>query len=223
MLFWLSTYWRIGIDWGPVCTCIYRAVMTILAIGTDYMYDDYRYGLADAIRLVRIDFTNPEVSTLDFPRDLWVEIPEIADHGVTHGKLNQGYAFGTPGIGFYDGPGGGAGLLARTMDLNFGARVDHYITINLQTLVDAVDAVGGVDIYFDHIADLNAVVGPEYPNLILTPGIHHVDGTLAKSLVRSRIPTTFQRANYQNMLISALRDKLMTPEMWPMVPGLVAR
>ncbi|MCU0487013.1 MAG: hypothetical protein MUC85_12990 [Anaerolineales bacterium] len=46
--------------------------MTILLIGSDYRGDGFLYGLADAIRLVRIDFTIPAVSVLDFPRDLRV-------------------------------------------------------------------------------------------------------------------------------------------------------
>ena len=195
--------------------------MTILLIGSDYRGDGFLYGLADAIRLVRIDFITPAVSVLDFPRDLWVEIPGIADHyGLSHGKLNQAYFFGTPGMAYYDGPGEGAGLLARTLDLNFNARVDHYLTLQMKTLADAVDAVGGVDITFDTGVDLNAVVGPTYEHLLFSAGTYHFNGELAVHLVTSRKPGTFQRTRYQNMLIFALRDKLLAPEMLPRLPGL---
>ena len=173
--------------------------------------------------IVRIDFTIPAVSVLDFPRDLWVEIPGIADHyGLTHGKLNQAYFFGTPGMGYYDGPGEGAGLLARTLDLNFNLPVDHYLTLQMKTLAEAVDAVGGVEITFDTGVDLNAVVGPTYPQLLFSAGTYHFNGELAVHLVTSRKPSTFQRTRYQNMLIFALRDKLLSPEMLPKLPGLVA-
>src|SRR5687767_6478646 len=50
--------------------------MTLLAIGSDTRAPGYLYGLADVIRLVRVDFLTPRVSVLEFPRDLWVEIPE---------------------------------------------------------------------------------------------------------------------------------------------------
>jgi len=100
--------------------------MTLLAIGAD-SGSDYLYGLADVIRLVRVDFVTPKVSVLSMPRDLWVEIPEIKEpYGITHGKLNQSYFYGSPGMGYYKGPGAGPGLLARTLDLNFGFRPDHY-------------------------------------------------------------------------------------------------
>jgi len=55
-------------------------MMNILVIGTDARGDNYTYGLADVIRLVRVDFVNPKVSVLEIPRDLWVEIPDIVDN-----------------------------------------------------------------------------------------------------------------------------------------------
>ena len=206
----------------PVCGG--PELMTILLIGSDYRGDGYLYGLADAIRIVRIDFTIPSVSVLDFPRDLWVEIPEIADHyGINHGKLNQAYFYGSEGMGYYDGPGEGPGLLARTLDLNFNVQVDHYLTLSMQTLAEAVNAVGGVEITFDTWSDLNAVVGPTYPHLQFSAGTYHFNGELAVHLVTARKPSTFQRTRYQNMLIFALRDKLLSPEMLPVLPPLAIR
>src|ERR1700752_3430447 len=101
-------------------------VMNILAIGSDARGDHYLYGLADIIRLVRVDFVKKQVGILEVPRDLWVKIPDISDHyGITHGKLNQAYLYGNKGLGYYDDPSEGPGLLAHTLNLNFGARPDH--------------------------------------------------------------------------------------------------
>jgi hypothetical protein len=59
--------------------------MMILAIGSDTRAKGYLYGLADVTRLVRVDFITPRVTVLEFPRDIWVEIPGISDHyGTTH-------------------------------------------------------------------------------------------------------------------------------------------
>jgi len=66
--------------------------MNILAIGSDARGANYLYGLADIMRLVRVDFINARVTILEVPRDLWVEIPGISDHyNITHGKMNQAY------------------------------------------------------------------------------------------------------------------------------------
>ena len=87
--------------------------MIILAAGSDQRVDSYLYGLADVIRLVRVDFVTPRVTIMSFPRDLYVEIPGISDHyGITHGKINQAYLYGNPGYGYYDGSDFGPGLLA---------------------------------------------------------------------------------------------------------------
>ena len=43
-------------------------VMAVLGIGADS--DDYDYGLADVIRVARVDFVTPKVSVLSMPRAL---------------------------------------------------------------------------------------------------------------------------------------------------------
>ena len=112
----------------PIGTCGAPPRMNILVVGSDARSDSYLYGLADMIRIVRIDFVNPKVTILEFPRDLWVEIPDIADNlnGQDHEKLNQAYLYGNPGFGYTDDPAQGPGLLARTLTLNFGIQIDHY-------------------------------------------------------------------------------------------------
>ena len=198
-------------------------VMTILLIGSDARSTGYLYGLADSIHVMRIDFTVPNVMVVDFPRDLWVEIPGISDHyGITHGKLNQAYLYGNPGMGYYDGSGEGPGLLAETLDFNYGMRVDHYIAVDRQTFVKMIDAVGGVDVRLKSSVDLNSKHGTPDPRMVLQAGMNHLDGELALRLASDRIPTTFQRMKYEKLILSALRDKLLTPAMLPKLPVLAA-
>ena len=204
--------------------CDGPSVMTLLVIGSDERAEDYLYGLSDAMRIVRIDFSTPQVTSLDIPRDLWVEIPDIADHyGITHGKLNQAYFFGNPGMGYYDGPGEGPGLLALTLQKNFGVSVDHYLAVDMRTFVRLVDAIDGIDINVSSKIDLNEFQDGANPAYIFEPGIHHLDGQMALKLAMNRNPTTFQRARYQNVVLRALQDKLLTPAMIPQLPQLFAR
>jgi LCP family protein required for cell wall assembly len=204
--------------------CDGPAHMTILAIGSDQRGTSYLYGLADSIYVVYIDFAIPKVMIIDFPRDLWVEIPGISDHhGLTHGKINQAYLFGNKGMGYYDGPNEGAGLLALTLEQNFGLKVDHYLAIDMHTFEDVVDTIGGLDIMVESPIDLNYGMGAPDPELYLGEGMHHLDGELALLLATNRVPTTFQRIKYQRMLLGALREKFLTPELFPQIPGMVAR
>ncbi|MCJ7735482.1 MAG: LCP family protein [Anaerolineales bacterium] len=123
-------------------------VVNILVIGTDTRSVGYLYGLADTIMVFRVDFQNQTVNVIGFPRDLWVVIPDVEeDNGRTHGKLNQAYHFGTEGMGYYSGTGYGAGLMAATMEYNWGLEIDHYIVINMRTFRDVIDVLGGIEVY----------------------------------------------------------------------------
>ncbi len=204
--------------------CNGPAEMTLLLVGSDERSEGYLYGLADSIRIVRIDFTAPSVMMVDIPRDLWVEIPGIADHyGVTHGKLNQAYFFGNPGMGYYDGPGEGPGLLARTLEHNFGVSVDHYLAVDIKTFERIIDAMDGIDIYLDSNIDLNQNHDGANPDYVLEAGSHHLDGKMALRLAMNRYPTIFQRARNQNIVLHAIQAKLLTPAMLPILPKLAAQ
>lgn len=200
------------------------SAMTILVIGSDERKEDYLYGLADSIRVVRIDFTTPKLMAMDIPRDLWVEIPDISDHyGITNGKLNQAYFFGNPGMGYYDGPDQGPGLLARTLALNYGLQVDHYLAVDMKTFAKMVDAIGGIDIQVTSKIDLNEMQDGANPDYVYEPGTHHLDGTQALKLAMNRNPTIFQRARFQNIVLRAIQNKLLTPAIIPQIPQLISQ
>jgi LCP family protein required for cell wall assembly len=205
---------------APQPLCGGPAVMNILAVGSDARGDHYLYGLADIIRLVRVDFVKARVTILEVPRDLWVEIPEISDHyGITQGKLNQAYLYGNKGLGYYDGPGEGPGLLARTLNLNFGARPDHYLAVNMRTFEAVVDAIGGLDIFLPYEISVKSKDNPK--GFAIPEGQHHIDGETALWIARIRQYHTFGRAENQNIVMCALRKKLLSPEVIPAIPELV--
>jgi LCP family protein required for cell wall assembly len=204
----------------PQPLCGGPAVMNILAIGSDARGDHYLYSLADIMRLVRVDFVHARVSLLEVPRDLWVAIPEISDHyDITHGKLNQAYLYGNKGLGYYDGPGEGPGLLARTLNLNFGVRPDHYIAVNMRTFEAIVDAVGGIDVFLPYEISVKSKDNPK--GFAIPEGQHHIDGEAALWIARIRQIHTFGRAENQNIVMCALRKKLLRPAVVPAIPQLV--
>jgi len=198
------------------------AVINILAVGSDARANSYNYGLADVIRLVRVDFVNPKVTILEFPRDLWVEIPDIADNlkGQDHEKLNQAYLYGNRGFGYTDDPAQGPGLLARTMTLNFGTRIDHYAAVNMRTFEKIVNAVGGIEVYLPEAIDGRTPDDPS-ERLIFHQGTLHLDGQRALTLARIRIEGTFARADNQNRVLCALRDRITSPDVITRIPQLI--
>jgi LCP family protein required for cell wall assembly len=181
--------------------------------------NSYLYGLADAIRIARIDFQLKNVTVLALPRDLWVQIPGLEAEGITAGKLNQAYFYGSEGMGYYSGSGYGSGLLAETLLFDFGYRADNYLAVNLYSFRRIVDAIGGIDVYLPWNA--YEQVNQE-PKLFLTPGYHHLDGKDAEKLARNRITIgDYGRIDNQTLILRAVAAKLLTGTGLKALPSLI--
>lgn len=207
----------------PAPLCGGPPIMFLLGVGAD-SGQDYRYGLADAIRIARVDFITPKVTVLSIPRDLWVEIPDLdPKRNVDHGKLNQAYFFGGEGMGYYSGPGGGPGLLARTLKLNFGVQVDHYGAVNMNTFVKIVDAVGGIDVYLEKPVDGRSDDPATVDLGFFNAGEQHLNGEAALRLSRVRkLYNDFARQDFQTIVLCALKEKLTDPSIVVKIPKLIS-
>jgi LCP family protein required for cell wall assembly len=195
----------------------------ILALGIDRRQSGYDYGLADAIRLVRADFSAGEVTVLTLPRDLWVMIPGLEERGILEGKLSQVYYYGSEYYGMYDDPDYGPGLMAVTLQLNYGVQIDRYLAVNMQSLEAIIDAVGGVDLTLPYDVDGKST-DPEDPfDLGYFPaGNHHFDGETTLRFARIRMmDNDYQRTTRQSLVLEALWEKIVSPSILPKVPGLV--
>jgi LCP family protein required for cell wall assembly len=193
--------------------------MTILVAGV--ASDGYLYGLADAIRVARVDFQTGKIQVVAIPRDLWVDIPAVGDHGIEKGKLNQAYFYGTEGMGFFDGSGYGSGLLAQTLQEEFGLHVDHYLAVNLHAFRNIIDGIGGVDVYLPEPVYTKWF---EEPKLFKKAGTHHLTGKEAEKIVRARIEIgDYGRINNQTIVLRAIAAKMITPSGLKNLPEIVSR
>ena len=200
---------------SPFLTCNDLPAMTILAIGTDVRPGENRYGLTDVMRAVRVDFRAQRVTALEFPRDLWVKIPGIEHNLRTdHQKLNTAYAYGSPDHG--------PGLLARTLDLNFGLNVDHYLVANMTVFADVVDALGGLDVTIPEGGIDGRTSSDRSARLVFPEGLQHLNGEQALTLARLRNVSVFERAGHQNMVMCALRKKIESPETLLRLPAIIS-
>ena len=144
----------------------------------------------DTIMLLHIGSGKPLL--LSIPRDSLVPIP---GHGTT--KINAAFAFG------------GAKLLVRTLELNTGLRIDHYVEIGFGGFVNAVDAV-------DHITicPSRRMVDPRAA-LKISAGCQQVDGVTALGYARSRHTDPalgdITRAKHQREVVSAIGDRVKSP------------
>ena len=120
---------------------------------------------SDTIMILRIDPRERGAKLLSLPRDLWVPIA-----GTGHSrKINAAVEIG------------GAPLLIRTIDQNFGIDIHHYVQVDFAAFRGLVEAIDGVPIYFPYpVRDRG--IGLD----IRRTGCVNLDPVQALAFVRSR-------------------------------------
>jgi LCP family protein required for cell wall assembly len=199
----------------PICGD--EAAWNVLLVGIDYSDPQYTYGLADVIRVVRVDFVEMKVNMVALPRDLLVEAPEGRFTEQNPMKINQAYLFGTPGWGGYLGEGIGANSLAEVIRYNFGVTPQHYAVVNFDTVINFIDAIGGVEVNLPQgVTDPNPSLG-SFP---AGPQTLSGERALALMRIRTNYSDSFRVSN-QTLVMKAILSKLMEPASLVKVPSLL--
>lgn len=129
---------------------------------------------SDTIMVLRQEEDGNGAALVSFPRDLWVE---IAGKGYSS-RINAAY-------------NDGADVLAQTITQEFGIPINHVIDVDFFGFKELVDAIGGVEICFDHVTrDVNSGLAQE-------PGCNLLDGTQALAYARSRNYEEFKDGMWQ--------------------------
>jgi LCP family protein required for cell wall assembly len=188
-------------------------VVKILLVGLDSKRN-LRGQNTDVIIVASINKDTKQVSMLSIPRDLWVYIPTYGWNriNVAHRK---GYELGYPGYG--------PALLMRTIEVNFGLPLDHWARVDFEGFTRVVDELGGVDMTVACAVNLRYKPpdSEEEEELILEPGVHHMDGVTALRYVRTRRGTSdFDRSRRQHQFLKAMWDQAKSPDLVLKIPGL---
>jgi len=179
--------------------------------------------LTDTMLVVSLDPAGENTVMVSVPRDLYgVPLP---DGHPFNAKLNSlmSYANFRPD----EFPTGGVDTLKATIGGLLGLKIHYFAAINLLGFKQAVDTMGGVDIVVER-----AISDPLYRDpatgtrvgFFLSAGPHHLDGTTALAFVRSRKgvgDNDFTRADRQQRLLAAIRDKLTAQNLLVVLPGLL--
>lgn len=156
---------------------------------------------SDTIMLLMADPTNHQASVLSIPRDLYVDIP-----GYGLNRVNTAYFLG------------GGPLAMKTVEYNFGVRVNHYALIEFDVFTTLVDEIGGIDLNVP-----KSIYDPSYPSqdygydpFYIEAGMQHLDGQTALKYVRTRhADSDFNRAQRQQDVLFSIRDKVLSLDMLP--------
>lgn len=194
---------------------------TVLLMGMDRRPNAQGYAfLTDTLMLISIDPKTSNIGILSIPRDLYVQIPGYASPQ----RINTALALGET-----RSPGSGATLAMQTIQNNLGMRIHEYILVDFQTVIDLVNAVGGITVTTDYVIndrtypDMNYGYDPFY----LPAGTHNLDGTNALKFARTRHgDSDIDRAHRQQEVVMAIRDKVtsfnMLPNLIVQAPSLMA-
>lgn len=99
--------------------------VNILLLGLDFLNEGHQR--SDAMMIASVGYDGLKLTSL--MRDTLVEIPGHGRH-----KLNSAYSYG------------GAEMVMRVVNETFGLNITNYAAVDLRTLVDLIDAVGGVEV-----------------------------------------------------------------------------
>ncbi|CYX48710.1 LCP family protein [Streptococcus suis] len=179
--------------------------LTILLMGVDMDQatrgGDWEGGRSDSMILVTVNPQTKETNMMSLTRDIMVEIAEAnGESSGTVEKLNHSYSYGQAPMAI--------ATIEKMMDIN----IDRYIEINMDGLVELVDAVGGIEV--------NNTLGfpisisehePAYTSIV-QPGQQLVNGDQALVYARMRYDDPegdIGRQRRQREVITAIIKKLL--------------
>ncbi len=174
----------------PLNDALLNSRLTVLVVGEDS--NDLRTSMGlttantDAMMVVSLTADQSRLTMLSLPRDT-VDIP-MADGRLYRRKANSlAYNFGLPAL---------QGAMATLL----GVPIDGYIKVDMDDLVELVDAVGGIDIVVP-----TGVYDSRLP-IAIDPGSYRMSGLTALSYSRSRRDGDYARAaRQQQVLLSLVR------------------
>lgn len=182
--------------------------VNILLLGIDQRPDERPdFARTDTMLLVSVDPLEKSAALLSFPRDLWLTIP-----GRGQQRINVAHALGGPE------------LSKKTIEANFGIKVQYFARINFKGFEEMVDTLGGVMVDVER-----PIKDDEYPTedygymrVYIPAGPQMMDGRTALQYARSRhSENDFGRMRRQQKVLLAMRDRAVQLDMLTKLPNLL--
>ncbi|MFN2556585.1 MAG: LCP family protein [Nitriliruptorales bacterium] len=218
-------------DDRPTSPLLKRDRITVLLAGGDA--GPRREGLrTDTLVVVSLAVKTGEAALFSIPRNLievplpsWVKSPWRCQ--CFPDLLNNLYewAEANPEV-VPEGMDPGPAVLTGTIEELLGITIDYHVLTDLKGFVDAVDALGGVDVTVsERIYDQldSPVASGEWDAIDLRPGRHHLNGRAALVYVRTRRDSSdYARIDRQRCFLAALASQTDAATLLRAFPRLAA-
>lgn len=177
---------------------------TIAIFGVDSRSNELESGTrSDCIILATIDEKTKEVKLTSVYRDTYLEITEKSLDKVTHA-----YSYG------------GAQLAMSTLNTNLDLNIKEFVTVNFESVVDIVNAVGGVNINItsaelkyinEYIDQINKLTNSSASHITKT-GSQNLNGVQALAYGRIRYTSggDYKRTERMRDILTAVLNKAKT-------------
>ncbi|KKP40791.1 hypothetical protein A2229_03380 [Candidatus Peregrinibacteria bacterium RIFOXYA2_FULL_33_7] len=160
--------------------------------------------LTDTIIVASLNHKDKMVTMLSLPRDLFVN----SQIGKT--KINNIYEFA---LQKYEDKNLAMQELKKVTENITGLPIHYYINIDFKGFIEAIDTLGGIDIYLDKPFTDKAYPKQgtfDYETFHLDAGNQHLNGKTALKYVRSRHSTSdFDRSRRQQQVMTLVKEKAM--------------
>ena len=176
----------------------------IAIFGVDSRSDDYGTGnRSDCIIIASINNKTHEIKLISVYRDTYVQ---IEGHGLD--KITHAYSYGE------------APLALKTLNENLDLNITEFVTVNFDSVSDAVDALGGIKMditsaevkYINGYIDETSSVTGKKSSHITKAGTYVLDGVQAVAYSRIRYTSggDYKRTERMRDVITAMLTKLKT-------------
>ena len=176
----------------------------IALLGIDSRQDDYGLGnRSDCIIIASINKSTNDVKLISVYRDSYLQLNEKGK--TTLDKVTHAYSYG------------GAQNTLLALNTNLDLNIKEYLTVNFDTVVLAVDALGGVDIditsdelkYLNSYIDATSQSSGVKASHITSPGKQKLSGVqaVAYSRIRYTAGGDYKRAERMRTVVQAMVTK----------------
>lgn len=214
-IFWQSPLDAgLNVDTSRETLCGHSQPMEVLFLLTNRS----EAGISDqllALRLVEADFPNQTVASIYFPKELNLTVQALADVGFDEIRLDEVYRTGMDMQD--DDVAASTNLVAQALYDTFNVLPDYYVTLDLTSLADLIDAVGGVNVEILKAYDAAAVGLGQYE-----PGVVHMDGEEALAFSATASPLArWDGLERQTQVLKGVRDEALDPANLLKAPELI--
>lgn len=173
--------------------------VNILLLGSDVKYTN-QYGRTDSMIVLSVNLATKQAKLTSFMRDIWVSM----DGRSKTGKLNSACIYGGPA------------LVMRTINECFGLNLQYYALVNLSSMAEIIDLLGGLDLNVTE-AEMNALNKGLF-DLSPLSGMEkleeygenvHLNGNQATAFARIRkIDSDYKRTERQRYVLTQIAKRL---------------